>query len=206
MVKLIVKSDYPDLLRFISGYPEYVTFPYNQKFFMERNLRLSEVTQLSQYEDCVIVTSTFYEREMKEQDILDFIKSERRWRKTALYEPMSREEFELKAKIYWVCGSWESVHDDASFFELYQALSTPYWYGEYFKLLKVYHPNQILSGVITFCEKSQNLHRQPQSVAYTKLLVAVQKKVEKNFRKAVKSLDLTDPEFGVMQFIQELLK
>ena len=205
-MKLIVKTDYPDLLRFISGYPEYTYFPYGQKFFMERNLRLSEVTQLAQYTDCVIVTSTFYDKEMREQDILDFIKSEKKWRKTALYEEMSREEFEYKAKIYWVCGVWETVHEDSSFFDLYRAFSTPYWYGEYFKLLKVYHPSQILSGVITFCERSQNLQRQPQSVAYTKLLVAVQKKIEKNFRRAIRNLDLSEPEFGVLQFIQELLK
>lgn len=204
-MKLIVKTDYADLLRFISSYPEYMSFPHNIPFFMERNLRQSELTQLSHYDACVIVTSTFYESEMREQDIIDYIKTYRRWRRQPKYQQMSREEFELKVKIYWICGSWEDTQEESTFYELYQALSTPYWYKEYFKLLKSYHPNQILSGMITFCEKSQNLHRQSQSAAYTKLLVAVQKKVQQNFRKAVKNLDLTDPEFGVMRFIGMLL-
>ncbi len=75
-MKLVVKTDYADLLRFMCGYPEYAVFPHNTAFFMERNLRLAEVTQIGRYDHCVIVTSTFYEKEMREQDILDYIKQE----------------------------------------------------------------------------------------------------------------------------------
>ena len=129
-MKLIIKTEFADLFRFFCGYPELDYLPHNTPFFMERNLRLSEVTALSQYTNCVVVTNTFYDQEMKEAEILSFIKSERKFRKTACYTEMDRDEFCLRAKLYWVCGIWEVESEEGSFFDLYKSLTTPHWYAE----------------------------------------------------------------------------
>jgi hypothetical protein len=213
MPKLIINSEYPELIRFIFSNLRYeMTFPRRDNFMLIKNLSHNENRALETMNNYVIVSKNYATETWGRDEIVDYCKTQLKSRRKPTFETMSDKEFEKNVKVFWVTGKWMTEDIESGMFNLYKNLDSKHarWV-EYFSMLdKGVHPMQIFYSLLTFATKVLDMKGDISGIkkGYAAVLLSKKRRVEENFKPAIATYSKygreIEPEFKVLRFIMDL--
>lgn len=156
-MKKIMTTDYPELLRFIFSDLRYETsFPFRDNFMLVKNLTHQETYRLKQFQNYLIISTSYAEEHWGRQEVFDYVKSKVKSRRKPAFGTISDIDFEKNIKIFILCGDWVTVDIDSQLYKLYGCLNEQRRsLEELMRLLDMgISPIAIIYSLLTFAGKS----------------------------------------------------
>jgi hypothetical protein len=209
-MKLIVNTEYVDLLRFIfSEYREEKRIPFRDNFFLIKNITSKEIGIVERFSNCIIVSSTYFEAEWGRKEIFEYVAEKIKSRRKPKFDLMSKEEFEKNVKVFMISKTWLTEDEESGVFELYKNLDSIYRFKTYFELRVNLQPYIIFYSILTFVNKTLTItDPEVAGKGYFRIMQSMKRRIQSNFKKALTTYSnydrSVDDSFKCLRFLMDI--
>jgi len=210
MTKLVVNTEFPELVRFL--FPELreeKSFPMRDGFFLKKNLTGREQASLERFNNYVIVSQNYFTEVWGKQEIFNYIAAKINSKRKPKFELMPKEEFEKNVKVFAVCKVWVTEDEESNMFELYQSIDNAYRYKRFFEVKAVTPSVMIFYSLLTFINKAMTVTAESMvGKGYFRVLQSKKRRISENFKNAITTYTTygkeVDEDFKVLRFLIDI--
>jgi hypothetical protein len=212
-MKLIISTEYPDLVRFIfSGMRYETTFPFRDNFLLVKELNHREFGMLERHSNYVVISKSYATEEWGREEIFEYCKSVLKKNRKPIFKIMTDDEYIRNVKIFWTTGVWPTEDVEAGLFSLFKNIDCKVnrW-KEYFRLRELgMAPMSVLYALLTFVNKAAAADGDMSGISkgYASVLLTKRTKLKEAFPIAMGNFvgfpSCVDEEFKVVRFLLDI--